>query len=461
MDQVSTMSPDRVTDTGARGAAHVIGIKDLALASGIWRERFLSEKGNLFAPRRIDITNACRKMQTGPHMRVLLVSSLLLFKETRFGGAKRLYSFLQGLSRLCEVYTICMDASDEKDAYYACSDKPDRLLLLPDCGKRLPLAKKIFRAPVDMRPNINRYSKEINAFLGGLSFDAAMLAYPLALGFVDTPLLRAIPKVVYLEDDLVLEMLKNEAKTKFSGLMRYARLLRYYQTLLFYRSRLRHIGSWIAISVQEKNVIQSYFPGANIKIVKHGIELGDFPMLPPCANERRIGFIGNYHHAPNAVAINYFLESIAPYLFEKIDGLEIIVAGKNIPAPISGKTVQNPNIIIMEDVSNLTDFYSGNPRLYQSIISGRGLRTKLIECAAYGRPIVSTELGAEGLEELRILVADTKEDFYKHISTLFEDKGCYISIVRENRSLVERFYNNERTAFELFSSIQGHSPHSK
>ena len=391
-------------------------------------------------------------------MRVLFVSSLLLFKETRFGGAKRLYSFLQGLSHLCDVYTICMDASDEKDAYYASSDKPDRLLLLPDCSKSLPLAKKIFHAPVDMRPNINRYSKEIDAFLRGLSFDAAMLAYPLALGFVDTPLLRAIPKVVYLEDDLVLEMFKNEAKTKFSGLMRYVRIFRYYQTLLFYQSRLRKIRSWIAISEQEKNVIQSYFPGLNIRIVKHGIDLADFPMLPPCANKRRIGFIGNYHHAPNADAINWFLESIAPYLFEKIDGLEIIVAGKNIPAAISGTTVQNAKLIIMEDISNLADFYSAIHVFINPIISGRGLRTKLVECAAYGRPIISTRLGAEGLEELRILVAETKEDFYKNISTLIEDEGYYTSIVRDNRSLVERCYNNEKTALELFSSIQGHSP---
>ncbi len=391
-------------------------------------------------------------------MRVLFVSSLLLFKETRFGGAKRLYSFLRGLSRLCEVYTICMDGSNERDAYYASRDKPNRLLLLPDCSKKLPLARRAFHAPVDMRPNINRHIREIDAFVRGLTFDAALLAYPLALGFVDTPLLRAISNVVYLEDDLLLEVLKDEARTKFSGVMRYVRLLRYYQTFLFYQNRLRKINSWIAVSEQERNVIQSYFPSLTIKIVKHGLDLADFPMLPPCANKRRIGFIGNYRHAPNADAISYFLESIAPYLTEKIDGLEIIVAGKNIPATISEKTEQNATIMIMENVPNLADFYSAIHVFVNPIISGRGLRTKLVECAAYGRPIISTRLGAEGLEDLRVLVAETKEDFYKNISRLIEDEGYYTSIVKDNRSLVQRCYANEKTALELFSNIQSDSP---
>jgi len=257
---------------------------------------------------------------------------------------------------------------------------------------------------------------------------------------------------------LLLEVLKDEARTKFSGVMRYVRLLRYYQTFLFYQNRLRKINSWIAVSEQERNVIQSYFPSLTIKIVKHGLDLADFPMLPPCANKRRIGFIGNYRHAPNADAISYFLESIAPYLTEKIDGLEIIVAGKNIPATISEKTEQNATIMIMENVPNLADFYSAIHVFVNPIISGRGLRTKLVECAAYGRPIISTRLGAEGLEDLRVLVAETKEDFYKNISRLIEDEGYYTSIVKDNRSLVQRCYANEKTALELFSNIQSDSP---
>src|SRR3989339_432433 len=386
-------------------------------------------------------------------MRILVISSLLLFKETRYGGAKRLYSFVYDLSRFADVHTICLDASGEAPDFEKSGECLQNFLFLPQCHPPLPAPYKFFYSPIDFQQLVRKNRLSIDRFLNNRPFDAVLLAYPLALSFLCIPQIQAINRAVYLEDDLILETLRNTASGQRSIVLKFLKKIRYWQTFRFYRKALKHITAWIAISSQEQEIIKSYFPAATVSVLKYGVDLEEYPLLPLSPAAKRIGFIGNFLHAPNADAMHHFLGAIFPFLAESMPDLELIIGGKNIPDAIRNHNPSKGKIECIEDFPDIADFYRSITVFVNPIVSRRGLRTKLIEAAAFGRPIISTPLGAEGLEDLMILKAESKKEYRDHLNALFTDQILAESIRMRNRRQIENVYTGSALAKRLFSIL--------
>src|SRR3989339_825450 len=97
-------------------------------------------------------------------MRILVISSLLLFKETRYGGAKRLYSFVYELSRFADVHTICLDASGEAPDFEKSGECLQNFLFLPQCHPPLPAPYKFFYSPIDFQQLVRKNRLSIDRF---------------------------------------------------------------------------------------------------------------------------------------------------------------------------------------------------------------------------------------------------------------------------------------------------------
>ena len=83
---------------------------------------------------------------------------------------------------------------------------------------------------------------------------------------------------------------------------------------------------------------------------------------------------------------------------------------------------------------------------------GSGTRLKIFESMAYGKPIVSTTLGAEGIEAKdgeNIFIADTPEEFVKKIVLLHRDRKLYERISTNGRKLVEEKYDWKKISEKL------------
>jgi glycosyltransferase involved in cell wall biosynthesis len=119
--------------------------------------------------------------------------------------------------------------------------------------------------------------------------------------------------------------------------------------------------------------------------------------LLPVAPEPTLLFLGSYRYKPNVQAAEFLLEQIWPRVFQVMPEARLIIAGAS-PEGIRGYDVGIPGVEFADFVDNLDELYRRSRVVCAPILSGAGTRVKIIEAAAYGKPIVATRLGAEGLE---------------------------------------------------------------
>jgi glycosyltransferase involved in cell wall biosynthesis len=372
-------------------------------------------------------------------MKLLFISSLYLFKETRFGGSKRLYYFARELSRHAEVYCICYDGCGETNAGTGpvTSDEFDRFLLLRSIDMR-SLTKKITTPALNTEDFLRANAGRIREFLGDAAFDAAFLAYPLALSFIGTVVPGNTP-VVFLEDDLLIEQTRNAMRQGFLKAPFY--FVRFLQLLSYYRVKLASVAVFGCISPQERRIVNRYFPAVPSEIIGYGIPLEEYPFIKSSPPRFVIGFIGNFRHTPNVRSLDRLLHDIFPVMKKSMPDIRLLIAGKDIPAAARAASLSNCSIEWKEDIAHVSEFYGAISVFVNPIVSGRGMRTKLIECAAFGRPVVSTALGAEGLEDLSIDIAASAPEFAACCRRLKNDRPYYDRVAAANRAIVEERYS--------------------
>ncbi|MBT9314745.1 glycosyltransferase [Leptothoe spongobia] len=121
------------------------------------------------------------------------------------------------------------------------------------------------------------------------------------------------------------------------------------------------------------------------------------PMPHPLTNAPTLLFIGSYTYQPNVTAAEFLIEQVWPHVHQVMPESKLIIAGAH-PESIRGHQIPPPGVEFTGFVENLDELYQKVRVVCCPILSGSGTRVKLIEAAAYRKPIVSTRIGAEGLD---------------------------------------------------------------
>jgi glycosyltransferase involved in cell wall biosynthesis len=139
--------------------------------------------------------------------------------------------------------------------------------------------------------------------------------------------------------------------------------------------------------------------------------------------EKTLMFIGVYDYPPNAEAVEWLVGQVWPMVRQRVPDARLLIAGRGGEyRPIFQQRV--PGVEFLGFVPDLDALYARTRVVCCPLKVGAGTRTKLIEAAAYGKPMVSTRLGAEGLEflpEQEILLRDDAAAFADACVRLLED----------------------------------------
>jgi glycosyltransferase involved in cell wall biosynthesis len=385
-------------------------------------------------------------------MRLLFISSFYLFPETRYGGAKRLYYFAREWSRYAQLTVISMDACVECPVGAEPRSGFADFLFVPG-RKGTGWRERFLDAPEDVRPIVAANLERIRSFLAGRTFDAILLAFPWSLSFLDQALEGIDAPITYLEDDLSFERYRLEAGAARNPFRKAAKRIRQWQVLSFYRPRIARVVRFVGISPQEMDAMARHFPGPKRFMASYGLPLEEYPFLPPPSGGPVLGFIGNYGHPPNEVALRWLAEGLAAAIRLRCPGVRLILAGKGIPAWAHDAFRGQGDVELREDVADLRGFYAGISAFINPIRSGRGMRTKLVEAAAFGRPIISSALGAEGLEDLELRVSETTEGLAEACADWLREPEPYAE-ARRNRTKVESRYSIGKLSAEFLAFLE-------
>jgi hypothetical protein len=175
----------------------------------------------------------------------------------------------------------------------------------------------------------------------------------------------------------------------------------------------------IAIQKNEADIFKKRLNDKKIATVGHTVPLHEFK---PRTLTNKIVFIGS-GISVNNYSINYFVKDIFPLIKSKFKNAELILAGS-----ICDLVTNFDDCLKLGKVDNLKDVYDMADVVINPIRAGTGLKIKNIEALGYAKPLITTAIGAEGLEEgagKAFLIAESPEDFVDCITKLFTDKTFY------------------------------------
>lgn len=161
--------------------------------------------------------------------------------------------------------------------------------------------------------------------------------------------------------------------------------------------------------------------------------------------------IGALDWLPNQDALKWFVENVMPLLKNKIPDIQFNVAGRQSPLWFREYLSAN-KIVFCGEVEDAASFMISNGIMVVPLLSGSGIRVKILEAMALGIPIVSTTIGVEGIDCQNgrdILIADTAEDFADRISELLNNPELTYSISQKAKEIALNKYNTITITGEL------------
>lgn len=207
--------------------------------------------------------------------------------------------------------------------------------------------------------------------------------------------------------------------------------------------RILLTADWIWVtSAREQQVLLQRYPALPVGLAPNGVDCGAKKLLAPVSGHE-ILFVGCMRHFPNVDAVRYFVREVLPLLRQKVPDALFRVVGRGT-GPDIRELAKNPGVVITGEVSDLLPYYRQCAACVVPLRSGGGTRLKILECMAYGRPVVSTSLGAEGIEiedGRHFLRADTPAAMVDSILRIFSSPGVGAELTAHARTRVEEKYD--------------------
>lgn len=180
---------------------------------------------------------------------------------------------------------------------------------------------------------------------------------------------------------------------------------------------------------------------------------------PGPARELRqgISFLGGYNHTPNVEAVDYLCSEIMPLLYKKRPDICLHVYGSNMPERF--KDYEAKNIKIIGFAESLDDVYNSHRVFVAPLLSGAGIKGKVLEAMAYGTPCVLTEVAAEGTgltQGVSTYIAKKPAEWVKSIISLYDDQKVWDRFSENELILVKEKYsfeNGRSVLGDIFSDV--------
>jgi polysaccharide biosynthesis protein PslH len=217
------------------------------------------------------------------------------------------------------------------------------------------------------------------------------------------------------------------------------------------REQLLGVANGARIHVVENGVATEHFSDEKIERAhaawlakeKDAAEVSGDVEASGAREKRRIVFVGSMDYHANVDAVVHFARETWPMLKARMRGLVFSIVGR-APAPEVRALAALDGIEVTGTVDDVRPYYAEALASVIPLRVGGGSRLKILEAMAAGVPVVSTRLGAEGIDardRLEIILADTNEEFCEAVSRIATDEDSRRALVAAGRALVHERYD--------------------
>lgn len=218
------------------------------------------------------------------------------------------------------------------------------------------------------------------------------------------------------------------------------------------RAQLLALDSESSAYVVENGVDTAHFADAEVERAHAAWTAGAGAARAGVDGARRLLFVGSMDYHANVDAVVSFAREAWPLLRERVPGLTFSIVGR-APGPEVRALAALPGVEVTGTVEDVRPYYRGALAALIPLRVGGGSRLKILEAMAAGVPVVSTRLGAEGIEArdgVEIVLAETAVDFCEAVARLAEDGGRGVGIAAAAREFVRSRYDWSSVGAALF-----------
>lgn len=194
---------------------------------------------------------------------------------------------------------------------------------------------------------------------------------------------------------------------------------------------LQDYDAIIPIASQDAEFYRNQGFKGPIRTINGGVDLETFHVTEEISHNYKVAFLGSLEWMPNVQGLHWFLNEIWPQLRSLEPRLELHVAGKNPSEEL--KALKVNGMIFHGEVHDAASFMESCHFFVVPLLSGGGMRLKVVEAMAMGRCVISTTIGAEGIDckiGEEILLADDPADWVTVFQGLLADSANSVSIAQ-------------------------------
>ena len=164
--------------------------------------------------------------------------------------------------------------------------------------------------------------------------------------------------------------------------------------------------------------------------------------IAPFSERDGIAFLGGYAHQPNVEGVKYFCSRVMPFLLDKNPELVLRIYGSKVPKEFS--ELESNNVEVIGFVEDVSEVYQKSKVFISPLLSGAGLKGKVIECMSFGLPAVMTSVSAEGtglVHSQTAYIADSVSEWCEYIQLLYTDEEAWSRLSKNSQQLAESIYS--------------------
>lgn len=382
-------------------------------------------------------------------MKILFLTPDLPSPPT-WGGARRMHGLLSGLaqSHSVSVLSFIMPGKDHAAAIEATGRHCEEVITVEnDCfdtagsRKRLLQLKSTLLSPYSFRRTVG-YRPALQAALDVMvsrqHFDVINVEFSY-LGYYRFP---RSAKLVLDEHNIEYDILRrtyeveSRPERKLFNYIEYLKLRREERTLW------RKFDGCIVTSARDEQLLLRDCPTARTSVVPNAVDTAFFRPAQAASEPGTIVFFGVIDYWPNTDGVLFFLDEVLPRLKRSHPNAKVVIVGASPPEAITSRA--SADVTVTGFVDDVRPYLERASVIVAPLRIGGGTRLKILEAMATARPVVSTTVGAEGIDVADgedILLADNPGEFAAQVGRVLDDPALARRLGENARRLVEQQYD--------------------
>jgi glycosyltransferase involved in cell wall biosynthesis len=295
------------------------------------------------------------------------------------------------------------------------------------------------------RYSSSHYKHQLHMFLKAAHYDVVFVVHSYMLQVFPYSFRQVHKPNIFLSTE-VMETFTLRAKAA----LQQNKVIRFFINIEAARCQKREIESLTACkhvffySKDEANWYRQISGSDNGNYIPLGLDLEKYIVEPrPSNSPFRVAYYGNYSWYPNEDGLRYLLEEIWPVLAVHRSDVVLEIAGRKLPR-WTERFLNIKSIRFVGEVDSIEKFISQSDIVLAPIRIGGGIRLKILEAMALGRPVIATSVAMEGNAAVvgsEILVANSADEYSSQVDYLLSSSKVWHDVANAARSYINRVHD--------------------